>query len=58
MYGSVTRGEAGEESDVDLLILTVKLLSRPTRHEITDMVFEVNLTYRMNFRTLVVDRIS
>jgi predicted nucleotidyltransferase len=58
LYGSVARGEADEESDLDLLILTTDPLTRPARHEITDMVFEVNLLYGTNFSTLVVDRSS
>ena len=39
LYGSVARGEADEESDLDLLIVTARPLMRPARHEITDMVF-------------------
>jgi len=58
LYGSVTRGEADEESDLDLLIVTAQPLTRTARHEITDMVFEVNLLYGTNFSTLVVDRNS
>jgi len=58
LYGSVARGEADEESDLDLLIMTAQRLTRTARHEITDMVFEVNLLYGTNFSTLVVDRNS
>ncbi len=58
LFGSVTRGELDEESDIDLLVLTPHPLTRPARHKITDMVFEVNLRYNTNFSTLVVDRIS
>jgi len=58
LYGSVARGQADEESDLDLLILTAHSLTRPARHEITDVVFEVNLRYGTNFSTLVVDRCS
>lgn len=58
LYGSVARGEAVEESDIDLLIVTSQPLSRTARHEITDAVFEVNLRYSTNFSTLVVDRAS
>ena len=56
LYGSVARGEADEESDTDLLILTAEPLSRPARHDITDVVFDVNLRYGTNFSTLVLDQ--
>jgi uncharacterized protein len=58
LYGSVARGQADEESDADLLIVTSGPLSRFERHGITDIVFEVNLRYDTNFSTLVVDRES
>lgn len=56
LYGSVARGEADEESDLDLLFLTTEPLTRTARHRITDAVFEVNLHHGTNFSTLVVDR--
>jgi len=56
LYGSAVRGEADEESDLDLLIVTTEALTRFKRHEITDIVFEVNLKYDSNFSTLVVDQ--
>jgi len=58
LYGSVARGEADEESDQDLLIVTRNPISRPERDRITDAVFEVNLRRDTNFSTLVVDRKS
>lgn len=58
LFGSVVRGEADEESDIDLLVVTSQALKRMARHEITDVVFEVNLRYGTNFSTLVVDRAS
>lgn len=58
LYGSVARGEEDEESDIDLLVVTSQVLKRMARHEITDMVFEVNLRYGTNFSTLVIDRAS
>lgn len=58
LYGSAARGEAGAESDIDLLILTARELSRSERHQITHLVFDVNLEHDTNFSTLVVDRTS
>ncbi len=55
LYGSVARGQADEESDADLLVVTGRPLSRPERHKITNAVFDVNLQYDTNFSTLVVD---
>lgn len=56
LYGSTARGVADVESDIDLLILSDQPLTRFKRHQITDLVFEVNLHYDTNFSTLVVDR--
>ena len=55
LYGSLARGQAHEESDIDLLVVTAHPLTRMERHEITDVVFEANLRYDTNFSTLVVD---
>ncbi|GAB4441816.1 MAG: hypothetical protein Fur0044_38280 [Anaerolineae bacterium] len=55
LFGSVVRGEADEESDIDLLVVTRQPLNRRERHQITDIVCEVNLEYGTNFSTLVVD---
>lgn len=43
-------------SSVDLLILTRLPLTRPTRHQITDLMCDINLQYDTNFGSLVVDR--
>ena len=58
LFGSVARNEFDDESDIDLLVLTARPLTRFERHQITDIVFEINLQYRTNFSTLVLDRES
>lgn len=58
LFGSFARGEADEESDIDLLIITEQPLRRTVRHEITAIVFDVNLKYDTNFSTLVIDRLA
>jgi len=58
LYGSAARGEADEESDLDLMIVVSEPISRFKRHEITDIVFDVNLEFGTNFSTLVVDQDS
>lgn len=58
LYGSVARGTQDIESDLDLLILTPEPLARIVRHQITDLIFDVNLQYDTNVSSLVVDEES
>jgi uncharacterized protein len=58
LFGSAARGESDEESDIDILIITAEPMTRFKRHEITDIVFDINLQYSTNFSTLVVDQKS
>jgi predicted nucleotidyltransferase len=58
LFGSASRGETDEESDIDLLIITRIPLRRIVRHQITDIVCEINLKYDTNLSTLVVDQES
>lgn len=58
LYGSAARGESDDESDIDLLVITTQPLSRLRRHDITDIVFEVNLKHGTNISTMVVDLAS
>jgi len=51
LYGSYSRGEYDNESDIDLLVLTERPISNKERNSISDVVFEVNLLYNTNFST-------
>ena len=55
LFGSIVKGEADSESDIDLLIITKSKISRTERHKITNVVFEVNLQFDTNFSSVVVD---
>lgn len=56
MFGSTARGEADAESDIDLLIITNQPMKRLERHEITDVICEINLKHETNISTVVVDQ--
>jgi predicted nucleotidyltransferase len=56
LYGSVARGEADEESDVDLLIVLRNPPDLPLKNEISSLLFHINLEYDTNLSGLIVDR--
>lgn len=58
LFGSVVRGEADEESDVDLLIVLKDPPSHQMRNRITHLVLDINLEYDTNLSELIVDRES
>ncbi|MFQ5882287.1 MAG: nucleotidyltransferase domain-containing protein [Candidatus Methylomirabilales bacterium] len=58
LFGSAARGEASEESDVDVLVLTKRPLSRSERDTLTGIVFDINLSLGTNLSTLVIDEHS
>ncbi len=58
LFGSAARNQKDEESDIDILIITTQPYNRTERHEITDLVFEINLKYGTNISTIVIDKHS
>lgn len=56
LFGSAAGGTADAESDIDLLVLTAYALDNWTRHDITDIITDINDEYETNFSSLVVDQ--
>ncbi|MDA8334016.1 MAG: nucleotidyltransferase domain-containing protein [Peptococcaceae bacterium] len=56
VFGSVARGEATDESDLDLLVLTSRQLSHKEEHAMCDVVFDINLSHGTNISILVADK--
>lgn len=56
LFGSVVRGQADEESDVDLLIMLRECPDHKIRNQISRMILDVNLEYDVNISGLVVDQ--
>jgi len=54
LFGSAARGSAGPESDVDLLVLTERALPTSVKHEIYDLVFDINLRYDVSLSIICV----
>ena len=55
LFGSAARGTADAESDIDLLVLTAYALDNWTRHDISDIIADINGEYETNFSSLVID---
>lgn len=56
LFGSKARGNAEEESDVDLLIITrVPFKNRNEHHRVTRLVTTANRLFDTNFSALVID---
>ncbi len=56
LFGSVVRGTADKESDVDLLIVLREPPDHPVRNHISSIILDINLEYGTNLSELIVDR--
>ena len=56
LFGSVARGDADEESDMDVLIITEDPIERKQQRRISSIVLEINLKYDANISAIVVDK--
>lgn len=56
LFGSVARGTADQESDVDLLIVLKEQPDHKVRNRISSLLLDINLEYGTNFSGLVVDQ--
>lgn len=55
-FGSKARGGGDEESDIDLLVLTTRQLSRAERHTVMDALFPIQLAHDVVLSPLVIAR--
>lgn len=56
LFGSKARGDAGAESDIDLLVVTARELAWQERHALLDALFDIQMTHDVVFSPLVVER--
>ena len=56
VFGSVARGDATEESDLDVLIVTEELISYSDENTIFDITYFVNMEYDTNISVVVVPK--
>jgi len=52
LYGSVARGTATEESDVDIAVLIRQQISRETREQLDDFLGDLDLKYDKLFSVI------
>ena len=58
LFGSVARGTAGEDSDIDLLVLTRRPPTHALRTAISDTLFEVNQRHGTLLSAVVIEQRS
>jgi predicted nucleotidyltransferase len=58
LFGSVVRGEADEESDVDLLIVLKEPPDHQMRNRISRLILDINLEYDTNLSGLAVEQMA
>ena len=58
IFGSVARGENDENSDLDLLVVTNKIMTHRERNAMSDIIFEINYRYSTNISIVIVDSFS
>ena len=56
LFGSKSRRDDDEESDIDILVLTSRPLSWRERDAVTDALYEVEMQYEVVISTLIVPR--
>lgn len=54
LFGSKSRGDDDPESDIDLLLLTTRPMSRPECHAISDDLFPIQLKYDVVLSPVIV----
>jgi predicted nucleotidyltransferase len=58
LFGSRARGEAAPDSDMDVLVLTARPVTREERHRVTGALSPLGREIGVMFSTLVVDEES
>jgi uncharacterized protein len=56
LYGSKARGDSGEFSDIDLLILVDKKVDKELKEKIIDIRYDIELKYEVVFGLVIEDK--
>ena len=58
VFGSAARGEAEEDSDLDVLLITKKQLAHKERHDVYNIATKLNWEFDTNISVTIVDKSS